>query len=308
MKILKGIAELDTPLRQTYVTIGNFDGVHLGHQSIINALVRRARNESGTSVVFTFRPHPQAALKPGVGVELITTYDEKLELLSQLSPDVIIEQPFSREFSTFSAEEFFEEVVLKRLSTKVISVGYDFGFGKGRSGNIEFLKDKCSERGIELVVTEPQSFAGDVCSSSRIRTYLHGGKVLEASRLLGRPFFYRGVVIKGDGRGHKIGFPTANVLLPNKVMVANGVYAVRAKIRGNQYWGLTNVGVRPTFLTQGHSTVETHILNFSGDIYGELLHIEFLGHLRAEMRFANKDDLTAQIAKDIAAAQKYFGE
>lgn len=305
MEVLKGINELKTPLARAHVTIGNFDGLHMGHRQIVKGAVDEARRDGGASVVFTFRPHPRAALKPGEPPELLTTYDEKLALLAEMGLDYVIEQPFGREFSTYSPEQFFGEVLLQRLSAVSLHVGYDFGFGKGRAGNLEVLRRFCEEHGVKLVVTQPFKAGGIVCSSSKVRELLRAGDVSTAAVLLGRPFFYRGLVVKGDGRGRKIGFPTANIAAGEKILIAKGVYVTESVLGGNAMRSVTNVGSRPTFTEGGGVAIETHVLGFTKDIYGETLEVRFLKRLRDEMKFPGVDALVAQIRKDAADAHDF---
>jgi riboflavin kinase/FMN adenylyltransferase len=305
MEIVRGIRSLPKALNRVVLTIGNFDGVHLGHQRIIGLAVEKARARGGTAVAYTFRPHPQVALRPGSNVQLLLTYDEKLELLAEQGLDVTIEEPFSREFSTVAPQDFFNDVILRRLSAEAIVVGYDFGFGKERAGTLEGLQDFCKKAGVELTVVPPQRADSEVVSSSRIRQHLLAGEMELASALLGREFFYRGIVVRGEGRGRKLGFPTANLKLENKLAVPYGVYATWAVLEGKALPSVTNVGVRPTFQTDGPelpALVETHLLNTTIDLYGKPLEVRFVKRLREERRFPGIEALKAQIAADAGAA------
>ncbi|MEW6057207.1 MAG: bifunctional riboflavin kinase/FAD synthetase [Bdellovibrionota bacterium] len=306
MKIFRGHAEVDQKFSCPIVTIGNFDGLHLGHRRIIEDVLKQARQKGGTSVVYTFRPHPHLALAPDEDLQLINTYDEKIDLLREIGVDVVVEEPFSREFSTNSPEFFFNDILVGKLSANTIYVGYDFGFGKNRAGSLELLKKLCAGRGIELVVTEPFKINGETCSSSRIRNYIKDGNVSAASELLGRPFFYRGLVIRGQGRGHKIGFATANVHTESKLRVKEGVYATFAVYGGKRYLSVTNVGRQPTFNKSDDApvAVETHLFDFDQDIYGEVLEVQMVERIRDEVRFGGIDELVAQIRKDAEVAKK----
>ena len=320
--VIQGVDSLPEGLRRpVVVTIGNFDGVHQGHQRIIALAIQQARGHQGTAVAFTFRPHPQVALRPESAPAMITTYDEKLELLAHAGVDLILEQPFSREFSTSQPEQFFNEILLRRLNATSIVVGYDFAFGKGREGHLEALAELCQRSAVKLTVVEPQRSDGEIVSSSRVRQLLQAGEVQTAARLLGRPFFYRGVVIKGDARGRKLGFPTANLRLENKIALPNGVYATVARVRDARgQWleegvlipSVTNIGVRPTFTisaaaqTSGSSSpdgvfpalIETHLLGRALDLYGLTLEVQFVERLREERKFDGVDALKTQIARD----------
>ncbi len=305
MEIVKGIDQLTHSLQSVVLTIGNFDGVHLGHQTIIREAVAKARACKGTAVAYTFRPHPQVALRPGADVQLLSTYDEKLELLASIGIDVVVEEPFSREFSVVAPEQFYTDTILRRLSARSIVVGYDFAFGKERAGHLEALRDFSGRSGVDLTVVQPQRVGDEVVSSSRIRRHLLAGEVVEANALLGREFCYRGVVIKGEGRGRKIGFPTANLKLENKLRLPYGVYATRALWNGQILKSVTNVGVRPTFQLDIElpALVETHILDFNADLYGNSLEVRFVRRLRVERKFDGVDALKAQIALDAEQAR-----
>ncbi len=307
MEVIRGVETLNRTLTRAVVTIGNFDGVHRGHQRIIGRAVEKARARGGTAVAYTFRPHPQVALRPGTHLSLLTTYDEKLELMGKLGLDLVVEEPFSREFSVIAPEEFFRNILLRRLSAESIVVGYDFSFGKERAGHLEKLESLCREAGVELEVVQPQRLDSEIVSSSRIRQYLQSGEVEMAAKLLGREFFYRGVVIKGEGRGRKIGYPTANLKLESKLTLPYGVYATHAAIGGVTYASVTNVGVRPTFTAPDGSElpalIETHLLDVTQDLYGLTLEVRFAKRLREERKFGGIEELKKQIALDAAAAK-----
>jgi riboflavin kinase / FMN adenylyltransferase len=312
-QVFRGIHTLTQRLSRPVVTIGNFDGVHLGHQEILRQTQEKARARGGVPVAYTFRPHPRIALNPEHSSKLILTYDEKLEILSELGMDVIVEEPFSREFSTTSPEKFFKEGLIERLGAQAIVVGYDFGFGQGRAGGLEALKKLSQASNVELTVVPPlMTSTGSPISSSEVRRLLLAGKVDEAEAILGRSYFYRGVVIRGDQRGRKIGFPTANLSPGEKVVVEPGVYATWAVIgRGSKpLASVTNVGVRPTFQKAGELPpiwVETHLLEQDVDLYGLELEVRFVKRLRNERKFSGVEELTSQIASDLGAARLILG-
>lgn len=314
MEIVRGVSHLSIPLKHPVVTIGNFDGVHLGHREIIRRTIEKARARGGMAIAYTFRPHPQQALRPGTYLPLLSTYDEKLELLAGTGIDAVVEEPFSREFSTVPPEAFFNDVLIRRLSAEAIVVGYDFAFGKERQGHLEVLEKFCRKVGVELTVVPPQRTDSEVVSSSRIRQHLLAGDVEAANRLLGRPFSYSGVVSRGEGRGRKIGFPTANLELENKLALPYGVYATWAVCEplfpGKILPSVTNVGVRPTFTSKKTALgeelpalVETHLLDLTVDLYGSRLEVRFVRRLREERKFSGIDALKAQIALDASAAR-----
>ena len=325
-RLVRGIQTLSHPIPHPVVTIGNFDGVHLGHQHIIKIAIEKARARQGHCVAFTFRPHPQVALWPGTRLQLLSSYDEKLELLLDQGVDSVIEEPFSRQFSETEPEQFFTNVLLRGLSAEVIVVGYDFAFGKGRHGHLEALEKFCVAAGVELIVVPPQKVEGEVVSSSKIRQHLLAGEIEQANRLLGRKFSYQGTVIKGDGRGKTIGFPTANLkllTLENKIPLPYGVYVTCAEVGDQVFSSVTNVGLRPTFhspnsaagasessntelVPQFPALVETHLLDVSLDLYGATIEVSFLRRLRDERKFDGVESLKKQIAQDVFAAREYL--
>lgn len=309
MKVFRGHQQISEPLKNPVVTIGNFDGVHFGHQMIMALVKERANACGGTSVVYTFRPHPQIALNPEKNLSLLCTYDEKLELLESLGIDAVIEEPFSRDFSVTAPEIFFEESLIKKIRPRELIVGYDFGFGKARAGGIETLKGLCEKHGIRFEVVPPFEKNKKAVSSSRIREHLSKGELRDASELLGRPFSYKGLVLRGDGRGKNIGVPTANLhLIDNKMALPFGVYATWSIFAGKKFASVTNIGVRPTFESKSDAIrIETHILDYAGDLYGRKLEVQFVEHLRPEQKFSGISALTEQISKDILKARLVLG-
>jgi riboflavin kinase/FMN adenylyltransferase len=318
MEIYRGNQLLTETFRRAVVTIGNFDGVHLGHQRIISTALEKAQARKGMAVAYTFRPHPQVALRPEKKLSLLTTYDEKLQLLASSGLDVIIEEPFSREFSTTPPEKFFEEVLLKRLGAEAVVVGHDFAFGKERAGHLDNLERFCKAAGVELTVVPPLSVNSEVVSSSKIRQALLTGNPKAAALLLGRPYFYRGIVQKGDARGRLLGFPTANLKLggsesnDTKLLLPNGVYATLGIVGDRKLRSVTNVGVRPTFESKVDVPVviETHLLESLGgsmDLYGNELEVQFIEKIRDEKKFSGVDELKAEISKDILSAETILG-
>ncbi len=320
MEVIRGFELVNRSWPHVVVTIGNFDGVHRGHQKILGLAVEQARVRNGTSIAFTFRPHPQISLRPERELHLLCSYEEKLDLIAACGIDITIEQPFSREFSTTNPEQFFSEVLLKRLSAEAIVVGYDFGFGKERGGHLQILEELCKRAGVQLTIVQAQQESGTVVSSSRVRAHLLAGEVEEANHLLGREFTYRGVVVRGEGRGRKIGFPTANLRLEHKLVLPWGVYATKAVLEdGVILPSVTNVGVRPTFKApEGQeptshekgfpALIETHVLGSDLDLYGRTLQVRFVKRLREERKFSGVDALKAQIALDAVEARQILGD
>ncbi len=327
MRLVHGIQQLGDPPGRTVVTIGNFDGVHLGHQAILRLALEKAGQLRATSVAFTFRPHPRVALNPETPVALLCTYDERLELLTESGLALTVEEPFGREFSRTSPEQFFTDALLRRLSAQAVVVGYDFAFGKDRHGHLDTLERLCRRDGVELTVVPPLRVDGEVVSSSSIRKHLKAGDVPLANKLLGRPFFYRGVVLRGEGRGRKIGFPTANLGPEGKLVPSFGVYATRSIVRppsgkALEFLSVTNIGVRPTFNPSNvEPTIETHLFDYAPtcrpdgpvlrhadgypeiDLYGLRLEVRFVRRLREERKFAGVDELRRQISTDVELAR-----
>ena len=314
MQVFEGLQNLQLDRHDSVLTIGNFDGVHLGHQELISATVANAKIAGGPACVYTFRPHPQEVLRPGTKVKLLTTYAEKLDLFREKGIEVTVEELFSQEFFTQSAAEFFRRVVVDGFRASHLIVGHDFAFGRNREGNADTLRALCAEAGLGLTVVPQMRLDGEPCSSTNIRAHLLEGNVALGEKLLGRPFFYRGIVRKGDQRGRLLGFPTANTRIENKLELPNGVYATWAVIaRGSwagRYPSVTNIGVRPTFKQEGEKLIETHfILPADGavfDIYGEELEVQFVDRFREERKFASFDELKTQIFRDREQAREYF--
>ena len=265
----------------------------------------KAQARSGQCLVYTFRPHPQAVLRPRSPIDLILPYEKKLQILADLGVDQTLEEPFTWEFSQTDAETFFQTIMIDRLGAEVIVVGYNFSFGKGRQGQLETLREFCQRAKIELIVVEPHCIQGQVVSSSQIRQLLLAGEVEKASVFLGRLFSYQGLVLKGEGRGKKLGFPTANLKIENQLTLPFGVYATWARVAGQTYRSVTNVGVRPTFQEAGFAAsvlVETHLMEGSPDLYGLPLEVQFVSRIRSEKKFTGVEALREQIAKDLTEA------
>ncbi len=274
--------------------LGNFDGVHLGHQ----ALFAKA---TAPVLAFTFHPHPGKVLQPQLAPKLICTQARKLELLQGTGIAAVLCHPFHFEFAQTTAAAF-EALLFDALALKQIVVGQDFTYGRKRSGTVETLKAAATQRGAQVDAIAPVTLNGVVVSSSRIRELILEGRVEAAAQLLGRPFDFDGLVVSGAGRGKSIGFPTANVDTVNELKPAAGVYAVRVQHEGVWHAGAANIGVKPTFgLNQ--VTVEVHVLDFSRDLYGKSLRVQFLAFLRGEQRFGSVAELTAQIARDVEASR-----
>lgn len=294
----------DVQLVESWLTIGSFDGVHRGHQSVVSTLVAGARANNAPAVVLTFYPHPSTILRGYDYPFYLTTPTERAKLLGEFGVDVVITHPFNEQIVNTSARDFMIKLH-SHLNIRHLQVGYDFALGKDRQGNVEMLKKLGHELGYSLQQMAPLIGDGDTISSSRIRFLLGAGQVDEASRLLGRKFSIEGKIEHGDRRGITLGFPTANMgVWPAQAIPAAGVYVCRAEVGGKTWGAVTNIGVRPTFESQPVSPrVEAHLLDFDQDIYGENLRLEFISRLRGEKRFPNVDALVKQISLDSQAAR-----
>jgi riboflavin kinase/FMN adenylyltransferase len=289
---------------RTVATIGNFDGVHLGHRAILSRVCQRARELGGQAVAITFNPHPVKVLRPEVNLPLLTTSEQKLKLLSDSGLDAVVVLPFTPEFAALPAREFVRQYFCDRLQAREVVVGHDYCFGRGREGNIDLLKEMGETHGFTVQVVWAVEVDGALVSSSLIRAMLRLGKVTEARRLLGRPYGVSGRVVPGKGRGAKLlGVPTANLLSPNELLPASGIYAVWVRRGGAILPGVANIGTCPTF-NNAELSLEVHLLEFNGDLYGESLEVDFVTRLREERRFPSIEALADQIHADIAAAHR----
>jgi riboflavin kinase / FMN adenylyltransferase len=289
----------------TWLTIGSFDGVHVGHQQLIHELNVSAKQAGGRSVVLTFHPHPSVILRGRSGAFYLTPPQEKAVLLDQLNVDIVITYPFTYELSQSTAREYIS--LLKRhLGFQQLWVGYDFALGKGREGDVPYLKVLGEEFNYTVHVVEPVEINGQIVSSSLVRKLIAEGEVAEASKLLGRHYRVGGEVVHGDGRGKKIGIPTANLETGNEKLIPGaGVYACLAQIKDKFWPAAVNVGTRPTFESSDQkSHVEAYILDFSAELYDQTIALEFVERLRGEVRFQSVEDLLKQIHVDIDQTQE----
>jgi riboflavin kinase/FMN adenylyltransferase len=292
--------------RPAVLTLGVFDGLHLGHQLIISRVVERARAVGAVPTVITFDPHPRAVLHPESAPPLLQTLDQKVEAFGVLGVEQVIVVRFTREFAGVRADEFLRDVVHERLQAKEVYLGRGFAFGRGREGNIDLLRRVSRELGFDADEVPEVRLRGQRISSSRIRELLAGGSVNLARRMLGRPYGVEGRVVRGAERGRTIGFPTANLRPDNRVIPRVGVYVTATLIGGVWRRSVTNVGVRPTFEKEAEPSIETYVMDWGGDLYGDVVRVRFLHRLRDERRFSSVEELKRQIDFDVARAQKYF--
>ncbi len=303
MKIIRGLENFTSQYPNTVLTIGNFDGVHLGHQKILSTVLKRASDIKGTSMVMTFDPHPIKVLAPEKDLKLLMTFDEKIRLLEKSGIDVILCITFNKAFASLLPDEFIEHVLFEKIGAKDIIVGSNYSFGKNKRGTIDLLRRYGKKYDFTVKVVRSVKMNGMVVSSSTIRNLLMRGAVFETSKFLGRAYSVEGIVIKGKGRGKSLmNIPTANITTPVEITPREGVYAVRVGHKGNIYDGVANIGKNPTF-GNGQTSYEVHILNFSGNIIGEKIRIYFIERIRSERCFPNVKNLEEQIRKDIEQAK-----
>ena len=306
MAILSEFNQLETPLVNPVLTIGNFDGVHRGHLALFDLVKERARAIQGQSALMTFDPHPIKVMKPGNGPPLITLTRQKLQLIQKEDIDTIFCLPFTREFASISARDFVHDLLVKKIGIKELVVGYDYSFGRNREGDIRLLQEMGEAYGFRVHEVQPVYVAGKLVSSTRIRELVQEGNLSEAKLLLGRDYQISGTVIQGRDRGAKLlGYPTANLELIDELVPKLGVYAVRVFVGTQVYNGVTNIGYNPTF-GKGPFSVETHILDFDDNLVGKEIRITFLEKLRDEKTFGSIKDLAREIANDIRNARQIF--
>lgn len=305
MEIIKSIEKrLDYP--NPVVTIGNFDGVHIGHQKIFKRVVEKAKEIGGTPIAITFDPHPIKVLAPERNIRLITMPDDKKRLISEIGIKVLICINFNKEFAHTNPDDFIRDFLVKKINAKWIIVGHNYAFGKGKKGTPALLRRRGKKYGYNVSVVRYAKIYGDIVSSSRIRSLILRGRVCEASRMLGRAYHIDGVVVKGTGRGTTLlHTPTANINVTNELIPKEGVYAVRVSIptKGNKiYDGVANIGKNPTFGDRPLS-YEVHIFDLKGDLLGKNIRIHFIDRIRDEKRFESIKDLEENIKKDIEKAK-----
>jgi riboflavin kinase/FMN adenylyltransferase len=299
MIIFRNLSDIEGKLANSVVTIGNFDGVHLGHREIFRRVREAAGEAGGVSVVITFVPHPLKLLPSRKHLRLITTYAEKEALIGASGIDYLVIIPFTEEFAAISATDFVTKVLIGQVDMRRLVIGYDYAFGRNREGNVALLRSLGGDLGFEVEVLEPIGTQGVVYSSSRIRAMVGEGGVREVVSLLGRHFFLDGTIVHGHHRGKGLGFPTANLSTGNELIPKQGVYAVKVDIGGRLHDGACNIGSNPTF---GDDTpaIEVFVFDFEGDLYGSELRVYFIERIRDERKFPDAAALKAAIQSDVA--------
>ena len=305
MTVYESAEQAGAALQHPVVTLGNFDGVHRGHQAILAHTLEHSRRTGLPALCATFRPHPLKVIRPDSAPPLLTDHDEKMRRLESLGFRHALVIAFTPAFAQIRAEAFVRETLHRALHAAAVFVGNNFNFGRGREGNVELLRRLGRELGIEVPETEDCLVLGSPVSSSRIRRALLSGEVELARELLGRPFAIRGVVVHGEARGAALGFRTANLRPHGEILPADGVYVTLAITGGREHPSVTNVGSRPTFRDAAFA-VETHLLDAAPDLYDATLEIRFLARLRPELKFDNPEQLSRQIAADVERARRFF--
>lgn len=300
MKVIRGLKDIPEDLKGGVITIGNFDGVHRAHQAILNRVLEVAKKTDSKAIVMTFEPHPQQVLHPErKPFYLITTLDEKLTLLEEYGIDAVVLIEFSREFSRTTAQTFARDVLCGTFQPTLILIGHDYTFGSGKEGKPDYLKKEGRACGFDVEVMGAVEMEGGIVSSTRVRNAILDGEVALASRLLGRPYSFRGHVVTGDRRGTDIGFPTANIEPEKNLVPGRGVYAALIEMEGERYQAAVNVGFNPTFSGEKRTTVEAHLLDFKGHLYGRKLLLTFIERIRDEKKFEGPGPLVEQIKRDV---------
>ena len=302
MKVYRGLNGLKNSFSSPAVTLGNFDGVHLGHRHLIEGLKKKALELGGQALVLTFDPHPVRVLRPEASPPLITPLDQKLKLLEENGIDGVILAEFTKEFASQHPAAFVNDILSDTLNAGFVLVGHDFTFGKGKEGTIDSLASFGKEAGFEVEVAHALTLGGEIISSTRIRELIKSGDVNKAASFLGRPYNIEGMVVKGHGRGKSLGFPTANIDFKAELIPQDGVYAVNVILGGQKYNGISNIGMKPTFGDE-ERTVEVHIFEFDESLYGREIDLQFVDRVREEIRFEDQISLARQIKIDILSAK-----
>lgn len=298
MEIIYGLDNWQQKFPRIITAIGNFDGVHLGHQKIIKTTVEQARARRGTAMVMTFDPHPEEIINPDNSPPLLTTRAEKARILRKMGVDVLLLVEFNEAFRSIAPREFITGILKDHLGLEGVVVGYDYRFGIKGGGTTALLRQLGEDVSLSVTIVPPVVIKGTIISSTKIRELLGEGRVREAAQLLGRYPAVEGIVVHGDKRGRSLGFPTANLQVGRKLAFARGVYLVKCRLGGGTFYGVANVGTAPTF-NREEVRLEINLFDFSGELYGERLSVDFLAYLRPERQFQNLEELRKQIGADI---------
>ena len=303
MKVIRGSQNIKDKVKNPILTLGNFDGVHLGHREIFRRVVERAREIQGTSIVYTFEPHPLRIVAPSRTPPILTTFRKKMQLIEKSAIDIVVCADFTKRFADQHPRDFARDTLSGKIGVKEVFVGYDYTFGKGREGTIAYLKKMGEEFGFRVSVIDALTIDGEIVSSTLLRDTIEDGKVEKAKGLLGRHYSIEGRVVDGFKKGSVIGFPTANIDTSYDLIPHTGVYTVKTLLDEEIYDGVANVGFNPTF-HRDRLSVEVHIFNFSSNIYGKEIEVFFIKKLRDEVEFTSADELRIQIERDVDSARK----
>ena len=303
MKIIRGIQNIRESIPYPVLTIGNFDGVHLGHQTIFKKVDNRSKKVDGTGIVFTFEPHPRKIIEAEKCLPPLTTFNQKIELIKKTGIDLVICADFTPHFAAQSPREFTKKILVEKINVKEVFAGHDFNFGKGREGTIDYFQKMGEEFGFRVDVLDPVKINSEIISSSFIRDLIKGGQVNKAARYLGRFYSLEGKVVGGCKMGSAIGFPTANIDIHDNLIPQTGVYTVQIVVQEKTFNGVANIGYNPTF-KRNLLTVEAHIFNFTENLYDQTVRLLFINKIRDEVAFSTGEELKAQIQKDIIEAKE----
>jgi riboflavin kinase/FMN adenylyltransferase len=309
LKILYDWKEIRNQFKNVVVALGNFDGVHVGHQQLISSMVTEAKNINGTSVVFTFQPHPLQVLL-GEAPRMLISQQTKEAIFREMGVDVLLLIPFTEKFARLSPEEFIEKILVEGLDAKSIFVGYNYTFGRNGFGTAKTLENEGSRYGFKVNIIKQVAVTEVPVSSTLIRNLLNSGEVEEAAKFLGGSFFVEGEVEEGEKRGRQLGFPTANIMIKEGfVAPANGIYAVKAEFDGDCHLGVANLGVKPTFCQKKNQPIlEVHLLDFKGNLYGKAMRVNFIKKIREERKFPSVDKLIDQIKSDVEESRAILSQ
>ncbi len=305
MRLLWDLDVAREALDHPVISVGNFDGVHLGHQAILGETIRLSNSMNRPSAVLTFEPHPQKVFGGEKAPPLLTTLSQKMRLFEQLGVSATVVCPFNETIYRYTADQFFSEILVAKLAVGHLVEGADFTFGRGRTGSSDLLKRLGREHGVGVSIVAPVAFEGERVSSSRIRTWIQEGEVAKARSLLGRPYEVEGKKVTGMGRGKTLGYPTVNLTVENELLPAKGIYAVQVQINQGVFLGAASLGFNPTF-EGDHFSVEVHLLDFQEDVGDEQICVLFYEKLREEVKFDREQDLIQQMAADVNHVRRIF--
>ena len=309
MRIIKHLTEIERD-EKTVITLGTFDGLHLGHQQIVNEVIKKSNQSNSRNFLVTFEPHPRKVIPGRNEVKLLSTLDEKIEILENLGLKNLFVVNFTMEFSKQSPEEFVKKYLIEGIGLSEIVIGYDHHFGKGRDGDFELLQNMGDKYNFSVTLISEYSVDGEIISSTKIRNALLSGDVAKAGIMLGRNYSFKGTVVRGDGRGRKLGFPTANLSVDSedKLIPAKGIYAAECVVENEKNYGLLSLGSRPTFHDDGRIVPEFYIFDFDRDIYDEEMKVEMVEKIRDEEKFKSVEDLVDQMKNDEAVGRKILSK